>query len=138
MSRVSVVIVSFNTCATLETCLRSLHDPAPVTDHDIVVVDNGSADGSAAAVRSGWPHVHVIEQDHNAGYACATNTGIRATSAELLLLLNSDTVIPPGSLDRLVAALDADPTAAIAGPRVCTPEGGLELSFGRMMSPWKF
>ncbi len=136
MSRVAIIIVSFNTRAALESCLRSLHGPAPVADRTIVVVDNGSTDGSVAAVRSRWPHVHVIEHDHNAGYACATNAGIRATRTELLLLLNSDTVIPPHSVDRLVAALDADPTAAIAGPRIRTPEGRLELSFGRMISPW--
>ena len=108
MSRVAIVIVSFNTRAALEACLTSLHDPAPVTDHDIVVVDNGSTDGSADAVRSGWPHAQVIAVDHNAGYACATNAGIRASSADLLLLLNSDTVVPAGSVDRLVAALEAD------------------------------
>ena len=136
MSRLAIVIVSFNTRGALGDCLRSLHDPPPRIDHDIVVVDNGSTDGSVDAVRSDWPRARVIELERNEGYARATNAAIRASTGALILLLNSDTVVPPGGVDRLVDALAADADAAIVGPRLIDAEGHVELSFGRMITPW--
>ena len=135
MSRVAIIIVSFNTRAALETCLRSLHDPAPVADRNIVVVDNGSEDGSVDAVRADWPRVRVIEAGGNIGYARANNMAIRATDSDLLLLLNSDTIVPKGAVDCLVAQLRTRPDTGIIGPRLVDPEGRLELSYGRMLGP---
>ena len=136
MTRLAIVIVSFNTRRHLHACLESLHAAPPALTHAIVVVDNGSADGSAGAVRTAWPDVHVIEMGRNAGFAAATNAGIRTCDSELVLLLNSDTLVPPGSIDRLAAALERDAAAAAAGPRLVDPAGRVELSFGRMLSPW--
>lgn len=136
MSRVAIVVVSFNTRSRLEACLASLREAPPVTPHEIVVVDNGSADGSPAAIEEGWPEVRLVRLGSNTGFAHAVNVGIRRSASELVLLLNSDAVAPPGSVDRLVAALDADETVAVAGPRIVGPDGAVELSFGRMISPW--
>ncbi len=136
MTRLAIVIVSYNTRDDLCDCLRSLHDAPPTTTHQVVVVDNGSSDGSVAEVRRRWPAVGLIEMGRNAGFAAANNAGIRATESELVLLLNSDTLVPPGSLDRLVGRLDANPRAAAAGPRLIDADGALELSFGAMISPW--
>ena len=135
MIRLAIVIVSFNTRRDLHACLKSLHDAPPGLTHAVVVVDNGSSDGSASAVRMAWPDVQVIEMGHNAGFAAANNAGIRACESELVLLLNSDTIVPPGSVDRLVAALEQD-AAAAAGPRLVGGDGKADLSFGRMLSPW--
>ena len=136
MMRLSIVIVSYNTREALAVCLRSLHAAPPDLTHAIVVVDNGSSDGSVRAVRTAWPGVQVIEMGRNAGFAAATNAGILATRSDLVLLLNSDTIVPAGSLDRLAGALDDDPAAAAAGPRLIAGDGAVELSFGRMLSPW--
>ena len=136
MSRVAIVIVSFNTRGRLEACLASLRDTPPVTGHDVIVVDNGSTDGSPEAVRANWPDARLVPLERNTGFAHATNVGIRGCASELVLLLNSDTVVPAASIDRLVAALDADADVAIAGPRIVAPDGTVELSFGRMISPW--
>ena len=136
MIRLAIVIVSFNTHRDLHACLQSLHDAPPDLTHAVVVVDNGSSDGSAGAVRTAWPDVQVIEMGRNAGFAAANNAGIRACESELVLLLNSDTIVPRGSIDRLVAALQCDAGAAAAGPRLVSRSGGAELSFGRMLSPW--
>ena len=73
--------------------------------HEIVVVDNGSTDGSAEAARR-WPGVRVIETGANLGFARANNVGIRASTGTELLLLNSDTIVPAGAIDRLLAELD--------------------------------
>ena len=136
MTRLAIVIVSFNTRRDLHACLQSLHAAPPDLTHAIVVVDNGSSDGSASAVRTAWPAVHVVEMGRNAGFAAATNAGIRTCDSDLVLLLNSDTIVPPGSIDRLAAALERDATAAAAGPRLVGGDGTVELSFGRMLSPW--
>ena len=135
MSELVIVIVSYNTRDQLTACLRSLHEPAPDLLHEIVVIDNGSTDGSADAARQLWPDVRVIEAGGNIGYARANNLGIRETESDLILLLNSDTSVPSGAVDGLVAELRAHPEAAVAGPRLVDTEGRVELSFGPMMSP---
>ena len=133
--RLAIIIVSFNARGDLERCLESLHAAPPSASHEIIVVDNASADGSAADARR-WRHVRVIEQASNIGFASANNVGIRAATAVDLLLLNSDTIVPPGAIDRLLGELDADPSVAVVGPRLVDAQGRAELSFGRMISPW--
>ncbi len=134
MISVSIVIVSFNARADLERCLESLHSAPPAATHEIVVVDNGSTDGSADAARR-WTDVRVIDAGGNVGFARANNIGIRASRSEHLLLLNSDTIVPPGAIDGLLAELDADPQVAVVGPRLVDGQGRAELSFGRMIGP---
>ena len=134
--RLDIVIVSYNARADLEACLASLHDAPPRLDHHIVVVDNASTDGSAERVAARWPAARVVRNPENVGFARANNIGIRATSGDLVLLLNSDTLVPGGALDRLVAALERAPEAAIAGPRLVGRDGVAEVSFGRMIGPW--
>ena len=134
-SELSIVIVTHNTREDLLRCLASLHESPPALSHDIVVVDNASIDGTVAAVRAGYPAVRVIEQPTNLGFAGANNVGIRASAGRLVLLLNSDTVVPAGAIDVLAARLAAHPAAAVAGPRLVDGDGRLEVSFGPMISP---
>jgi N-acetylglucosaminyl-diphospho-decaprenol L-rhamnosyltransferase len=115
--------------------LRSLTQPPPATSHEILVVDNASSDGTAGHVRAEWPRVRLIESTINLGFAAANNRGIRESSSELVLLLNPDTRVPAGAIDRLVAQLDARPDVAIVGPRIVDADGHAELSFGAMISP---
>jgi N-acetylglucosaminyl-diphospho-decaprenol L-rhamnosyltransferase len=131
----AIIIVSYNDRPDLERCLQSLHRPAPALTHRIVVVDNGSTDGSPAAVRDDWPAVVVVENGENTGFARATNVGIRASESDLVLLLNPDTIVPPGALDALVADLRAHPEAAVCGPRLIDGDGRPEISFGPMIGP---
>jgi len=130
----SIVIVSFNACGDLERCLDSLREHPPVPPHEVIVVDNGSSDDSveAAGRRAG---VRVLASGSNRGFAAANNAGIRASTGEYLLLLNSDTIVPAAAIDRLLAALERHPEAAAAGPRLVDAHGRAELSFGRMIGP---
>lgn len=130
-----IIIVSFNARADLERCLHSLRAAPPAIHHRVIVVDNASTDGSVEAVRAGWPGVDVIELPRNAGFAAANNVGIRAGYGDLLLLLNSDTIVPPGAIDTLADRLMRDPSVAAAGPRLVDGEGRAEWSFGRMLTP---
>jgi N-acetylglucosaminyl-diphospho-decaprenol L-rhamnosyltransferase len=131
----SIVIVSYNARDDLEACLDSLAANPPRLDHEIVVVDNASSDGSPAVAEARAPRVRLIEQASNAGFASANNVGIRSSSGELVLLLNSDTIVPAGAIDTLIERLRAWPTAAAAGPRLVDRAGRAELSFGPMISP---
>ena len=132
---VSILVVSYNTLVDLERCLQSLHDTPPSISHEVVVIDNASTDGSAAAVRSRWPKARLIALDSNVGFARANNIGLRQTQSDLVLLLNSDTIVPPHAVDHLVRELRDLPGAAIVGPRLVNEAGAAELSFGRMMGP---
>ena len=123
MNTLAIVIVSYNTRSDLESCLRSLHDHPPHVAHEIVVVDNASRDGSVEMVRSQWPEVQVIALHSNVGFASANNEGIRRTESELVLLLNSDTIVPDGAIDRLIGALRELPGASIVGPKIVDARG---------------
>jgi len=131
----SIVVVSFNARTDLAACLTSLRDAPPAVRHEIIVVDNASTDGSADIARA-VPGVTVIALAQNAGFAAANNAGIRAAHGDLLLLLNNDTIVPPGAIDRLVERLESVKDAAVAGPRLVDATGAVELSFGRMISPF--
>ena len=135
MPDLSIIIVSYNARADLERCLAALHADPPRTPHEIVVVDNQSADGSAEAARR-WSGVRVIDAGSNLGFARANNIGIRETTGRNVLLLNSDTVVPAGAIDQLVNDLERRPDVAVAGPRLVDAAGRAELSFGRMIGPW--
>jgi GT2 family glycosyltransferase len=131
----SIVIVSFNACAELERCLASLHAPTPHATHEIIVVDNGSTDDSVRAARQS-PDVRVIESAQNRGFAAASNEGIRRSTGRNVLLLNSDTIVPAGAIDRLLAVLDSHSHVAVVGPRLVDASGRAELSFGPMIAPF--
>ena len=131
MAELTVIIVSYNARAHLGRCLGSLHTAPPAIEHEIVVVDNASTDGAPDEARR-WPGVRVIESGANLGFAAGVNIGLRATNGRLVLLLNPDTEATPGAVDALVAALDADDGAAIAGPRIVDARGVPELSHGAL------
>jgi N-acetylglucosaminyl-diphospho-decaprenol L-rhamnosyltransferase len=120
-----VVVVSYNTREHLRTCLESVLRDEPGM---VVVVDNGSSDGSAEMVRTDFPSVRLLIDPRNRGYGAAANLGIRACDADHVLLLNSDTVLAKGTLSALGGYLDTHPRAGLAGPRLRYPDGALQPS----------
>lgn len=133
---VSVVIVSWNTRALTTVCLASLPAAAGRATWDAWVVDNASSDDSVAAIRAGFPAVHVIANDTNVGFAAANNQGIRACTGRYVLLLNSDTVATPGSLEAMVTFADAHPRAGVVGPRLENPDGSFQTGPTPFPSLW--
>lgn len=133
---VDIVIVTYNARLDVIDCLTSLHAHPPTRPWRAIVVDNASQDGAADEVAHRWPAVHLVRQAANTGFARANTVGIAAGTAPLVLLLNSDTVVPPGQLDALCGVMDSDPTVGAAGPALVDGEGRPELSFGPMMGPW--
>src|SRR4051794_9252951 len=130
----SIVIVSFNARGDLTRCIQSLIAHPPAIPHEIIVVDNASTDGSADAAAA-FRSVSVVRSDTNVGFAAANNIGIRASRGRHLLLLNSDTIVPPGALERLLGRLQREPGVGIVGPRLVDAAGRAELSFGGMIGP---
>jgi len=128
----AVVIVSYNCREALRECLRALP-----TGHEVVVVDNASADGSAALVRAEFPAVTLIANDTNRGFAAACNQGIRATTAPFILLLNPDTVVTATAWETLAAVLRAEPQVGACGPRILNPDGSPQISCRRFPTWWR-
>jgi N-acetylglucosaminyl-diphospho-decaprenol L-rhamnosyltransferase len=135
LPRLSIIIVSYNSRADIEGCLQSLTSAPPAIDHEIVVVDNASTDGTREYLRQRWPGMRLIDAGSNIGFASANNLGIRQTFGDLVLLLNPDTIIPSGAVDTLVEVLDRSANVGIVGPRIVDGHGRAELSFGAMISP---
>ncbi|MDP2319443.1 MAG: glycosyltransferase family 2 protein [Acidobacteriota bacterium] len=136
LSSLTIIIVTYNSATEIGPCLDSLvgHTaPFPTT---ITVVDNASTDGTAELVRQRWPEVQVFESPTNVGFSRANNLGIRATTSDYVLLMNPDTVAPPGAIQTLVRGLAAHPEAAIAGARLLSDRGFPELSWGEPIGPW--
>lgn len=135
MIRLSIVIVTYNSRGEIDACLGSLARHPPSCGYEIALIDNASGDGTPSAVREQWPSVRVIDAGGNVGFARANNIGFGQTTGELVLLLNPDTEVTAGALDRLIAVLDARADAAVAGPRLVSRDGRAELSFGAMPGP---
>jgi N-acetylglucosaminyl-diphospho-decaprenol L-rhamnosyltransferase len=136
--QMAVVVVSYNTRDDLVACLRSLSlVTCPV---EVVVVDNASRDGSAAAARGERPDAKVLENRTNEGFGRACNQGWRASSAPLVLFLNSDAEVTAGAVEALCAVLEARPEVGIVGPRTVGEDGRVQLSTGPALEPlaeWK-
>jgi N-acetylglucosaminyl-diphospho-decaprenol L-rhamnosyltransferase len=131
---VSISLVNTSSRELLLACLESLQGCGPAVE--IVVLDNASEDGSAAAVRERFPAVRLIEQRHRAGFGANHNAVIRATSGRYVFVLNEDTTSEDWGFERMVAHLDANPRVAALGPRLVYPDGRPQSSAWRFPSPW--
>jgi len=128
VAEVAAVIVNFNARAHLVECVRSLRaDGVDI----VVVVDNASSDGSEDALAASDPDARFLPTGSNLGFGRAANLGVAATDAGHVLILNPDTIVEPGTVKALAAALDADPRLAVVGPRIDNPDGALYPSARR-------
>jgi N-acetylglucosaminyl-diphospho-decaprenol L-rhamnosyltransferase len=110
-------------------------ETSPATE--ILVVDNASRDSIEAALAREAPGARVVTESRNRGYGAACNRGARETGRPYLLFLNSDAYVRPGTVAALEAALDSDPGAAAAGPRLTGADGSLQPSIRRLPTPWR-
>lgn len=119
---VVAVVVNYNAGDHLAECVQSLR--ADGVD-EVVVVDNASVDGSIDRLRTRHPSTTVIAAGRNLGFGAAANLGAAGRDATYILVLNPDIVVEPGTVKSLVGVLEADPSVAIAGPRIEEPDGTL-------------
>ncbi|MBF0244646.1 MAG: glycosyltransferase family 2 protein [Planctomycetes bacterium] len=114
---ISVLIVNWNGITHLEECLGSLGRQT-CTDHEVVLVDNGSRDGSAEYVRTAFPGVILVESPRNLGFAGGNNLGLSHARGRWIFTLNNDTVVDPNCLARLLAMAESAPQIGMVACRV--------------------
>ena len=126
--RLLMVLVNYKTTDLLVKCLDSIEKQDIPGDYRIVVVDNHSQDGAAERLRRDYPHVTVIANASNQGYAKAVNQALRAVESDYVLLLNPDIEVKPGAIAALLAFMEATPEVGIAGGKLRHPDGTLQYS----------
>lgn len=131
MMKLSIIIVNWNTQGFLRQCLLSIISRPVSFSNEILVVDNASTDGSLAMLKQEFPQVRVIQNTTNLGFAHANNQGLRQARGEYFLLLNSDTIVNPDALDRLIQTADDHPEAGVFGTRLINPDGSIQESWAQ-------
>ena len=130
----SIVVVNWNARLLLLQCLRSVFGTLRDLEKEVFVVDNGSRDGSVAAVRETFPEVSLIENDGNLGFAGASNQALEQARGRYLLLLNPDTVLKEGAIERLIEFMDGHGEVALVGPQLLHPDGSRQNSIANFPS----
>ncbi len=126
---VSICIANWNCRDLLRSCLESLHDQPQGVGLETIVVDNASSDGAADMVAREFPEVILQRNAANLGFARANNQAAQRARGRYLFFLNNDTLVPPGTLHRLVAYADAHPEVGIIGPRLRDGRGHPQVSY---------
>ena len=137
MVDLSVIILSWNTCAILEKCLDVLEKFDDGIPFETLVVDNGSTDGSQEMVRSMFPKVSLYQSEENLGFARGNNRGIDLTDGAYVLLLNSDAFLTEGALSALLKIIEQYPQAGIVGAQLVNPDGSFQASHSRFPGLWQ-
>lgn len=122
----SVVVLSWNTKDLTLACLRALFAETPRHAREVVVVDNGSADGSADAIAAAFPQVRLVRNADNRLYAAGNNQGVAVATGAFVCTLNSDTEVRPGALDRLVDFLQQHEAYGAVAPKLVDPDGSVQ------------
>ncbi|MEA3443191.1 MAG: glycosyltransferase [Bacteroidota bacterium] len=121
--RLSIVIVNYNVKHFIEQCLHSVGKAIARTGAEVFVVDNSSVDGSCAMIKQKFPHVKLIENKNNVGFAKANNQAIKLACGEYILLLNPDTIVEEDSFEKLLAFADENPDAGGFGVKMIDGKG---------------
>jgi GT2 family glycosyltransferase len=136
--KLSVVIICWNDLRVIRDCLRSIYEGTHATDFEVIISDNGSVDDSIEFVRKHYPQVRVVENQQNLGFARGNNAGICASRGEYVLILNPDTIIHDGALDKLIEFADRHPEAGAFGCRVLNPDGTYQVSARLFPTIWRY
>jgi N-acetylglucosaminyl-diphospho-decaprenol L-rhamnosyltransferase len=127
VSDLTTIVVNWNTVGLLDDCLASIVAVTPpALINDVVVVDNGSTDGSVEHLACAWPGVRVIRNSENVGFCRANNQAIRDSDSPYLLMVNTDARLHTGGITALLRYFDDDERAAIVGPRLVYGDGAFQ------------
>lgn len=126
--QVSIIIVNFNTRDLLRNCLLTIYQETRDLDFEVIVIDNGSEDGSCDMLESDFGQVKLIRNPTNRGYTAAINQGIGYSRGQKILLLNSDTEILDGAIQKTLKFTQENPTARIVGCRLLNPDRTIQPS----------
>jgi hypothetical protein len=132
MAEVTAIVVTYNAAPWIEHSLESVRG----TQAELIVVDNGSTDGTVELVRERFPEARLVEHE-NRGFGAGNNAGMRLGSGRYFLLLNPDAWLTGDALEQLVAFADAHPEAGVVGPKLLNPDGTLQRSVRGYPTPWR-
>lgn len=139
MIKLSVIILNFNTKDYTLGCLESIkkQNLNLQNELEVIVADNGSSDGSLAAIGNQYPWVKIIDNQKNIGFAAGNNRAIKIAKGKYVMLLNSDTVVYEDTFEKLVAFMDEESEAGAATARLELADGALDLACHRgFPTPW--
>jgi len=135
----SLVVLSWNTREITLACLESIVGNPPDVPWELIVVDNGSDDGSAHAIAERFgsiPNVHLVRNEINLGFTGGNNQGMEMARGRVIGLLNSDTIVPSGALTKLYAFLIEKEEVGVVGPKLTHEDGSPTTSFGYFPTAW--
>ena len=124
--KLSIIILCWNDLKVIGDCLQSIYATTHSTEFEVIVPDNGSTDGSIEFIQQNYPQVRIIENGKNLRFAKANNVGIQESRGEYVLILNPDTIIHEGTLDKIVHLADQHPEAGAFGCRVLNADGSYQ------------
>ncbi len=130
MFDLSIITVNTNNRQILEGCLNSIRQNTHKISYEIIVIDNGSSDGSQNMVRSKFPQVKLIENQENLGFIKASNQGLRIYNARYAMLLNDDTIVKNSAMDKMVEFMDKHPQAGACGAKLLNIDGTIQHQGG--------
>jgi len=134
MIDLSILIVNWNTRGFLLRCLRSIFETREEDSWEVIVVDNGSRDGSGEEAKRRFPVIRLIENEKNLGFAKAMNQGLQQSSGRYALLLNPDTQVKEGAIERLLSFMAAHPEVGISGGHLLNRDGSKQNSIANFPS----
>ncbi|MFA5076549.1 MAG: glycosyltransferase family 2 protein [Patescibacteria group bacterium] len=132
----SIIIVNRNTCELLKKCLASIYNNTANLDFEIIVIDNASTDDSIQMTKNRFSQVKIITNNINTGYAFANNQGIKISTGDFILLLNSDTEVLPNCLPTMISYMRVHPQAGLAGCKLLNIDQTLQPSVRRNPRLW--
>ena len=136
MLDLSVIVVNYNTNTFLRDCLQSVFEQTEGIDYELIVVDNASSDGSRELLQNEFPQVRTIFNSENKGFAAANNQAIRVAQGRYVLLLNSDTRVLDGAVQKTFHFMEDHKEASIVGCRLLNADGTLQPSCMSFPTVW--
>lgn len=130
----SIIVVNYNGGKVIIDCLSSVLKETTRVDYELIIADNNSTDGSVGAIKELFPDVLLIENKENFGFAKANNCAIKESSGKYVLLLNPDTVILSGAIDKLFEFIESKPDAGAACGKAYNVDGTIQHTIGRFPS----
>jgi GT2 family glycosyltransferase len=137
MLDLSIIILSWNTRQMLVDCLNSVEATIANLTFEVIVVDNGSTDGSQEMLRERFPSVHLVQNDENVGFARANNQAMALSRGRYMLLLNSDAIATPDAIQSLVSLARKEPRAGIVGAQLVNRDGSFQASHTSFPTLWQ-
>jgi GT2 family glycosyltransferase len=132
MMDLSIIVVNWNTHDLLAICLQSIYETIHNLAFEVIVIDNASCDRSPEMVEQRYPHVRLIRNQENVGFARANNQGILISTGRYILLLNSDTKMINESIKEMISFMDSNHHVGAVGPELLNPDGSIQYYSKRL------